>query len=307
MKLTYTAGERDRDRKVYHVLRNDLRISAEGIRRLKAADAVAVNGEPVHMDRRLLPGQTLTADLTLAEEAPDFPAERGDMEILFENDAYLAVNKPAGMLTHPSRGRLTGTLLNYAAGYLRDTAGAPTVHAVNRLDRDTSGVVLLAGSAYAQALAAQALRDPGAEKSYLAYLCGALPAGHGVIDLPIAREREGFQKRVVSEAGKRAVTEYETLARAAIDGRTVTAVRLTLRTGRTHQIRVHCAHLGCPVLGDALYANDVSRALNDRLGLTAHLLHACRLAFRDPLTGEDITVTAPLTRQDMQMIKIKIF
>lgn len=299
MKLTYTATDRDEGRKVYHVLRNDLRVSAEGIKRLKAANAVTVDEEPVHMDRRLVPGETLIADLALIEPAPDFPPERGELDVLFENDAYLAVNKPTGVLTHPSRGKFTGTLLNYASGYLLETAGTPAVHAVNRLDRDTSGVVLLAKSAHAKNLAIDALRADDSEKEYIALLCGELPEGRGVIDLPIAREREGFQKRVVSESGQRAVTEYETLGRAVLNGQTVTCVRLALKTGRTHQIRVHCSHLGCPVLGDALYATQASQTLNAALELSAHLLHARRLAFRDPLTGAALTLTAPVVRRDM--------
>lgn len=299
MKLIYRAAERDGGRRVYHVLRNELHVSAEGIKRLKSADAVTADGRPVHMDYRLTPGETVEADLSLAEPAPDFPAERGELDILLENDAYLAVNKPAGMLTHPSRSQYTGTLMNLASGYLLDTAGTPAVHAVNRLDRDTSGAVLFAKSAHAKALAVNALGAPGAEKVYLAYLCGRLPGDQGVIDLPIAREREGLQKRVVSDAGKCALTEYETLDRTEIDGQAVTYVRLSLKTGRTHQIRVHCAHLGCPVLGDALYANDISRALNVALSLSAHLLHARRLAFRDPLTGTNLALTAPVKRLDM--------
>ncbi len=302
MRLRYTASERDEGRKVYSVLKNELRVSAGGIKRLKAANAVTVDGEPVWMDRRLRAGETVEADLDLTEAAPDIPPERGELDVIFENEAYLAVNKPAGMLSHPSRGRYTGTLLNLAAGYLADTAGTGAVHAVNRLDRDTSGVVLLAKDAHAKALATDALHAPGAEKTYLAYIWGELPEGRGVIDLPIARERAGFQKRVVRPDGKRAVTAYETLGTAVIGGQRVSRARFSLMTGRTHQIRVHCAHLGCPLLGDELYGSAESRAFSAALGLTAHLLHAARLSFRDPLTGGLLTLTAPVKRRDMRQL-----
>ena len=197
------------------------------------------------------------------------------------------------------QGRYTGTAANFAAGYLLETAGSAVCHAVNRLDRDTSGVMVFAKNAHFKARAMEALRAPEAEKEYLAYLCGVLPEERGVIDLPIDREREGFQKRVVRDSGKRSVTEYETLGRTEIYGRTVTKVRLTLRTGRTHQIRVHCAHLGAPVLGDGLYGTAASAELAERLGLTAHLLHARRLSFTEPLTGEPLTLKAPVMRADM--------
>lgn len=297
MKLQYDATENDAGRKVYHILKNALGLSAGAVKRLKAAGGVTVNGKPVFMDHRVEPGDTVEAALSEAE--PDFPPERGELEILFENQGLLAINKPAGMLSHPSRGRYTGTAANFVAGYLLETGGSAACHAVNRLDRDTSGVMVFAKNALLKTRTMEALRAPEAEKEYLAYLCGQLPSGRGVIDLPIDREREGFQKRVVRDTGKRAVTEYETLDRAEIFGRPVTQVRLVLHTGRTHQIRVHCAHLGAPVLGDRLYGTAASVELSERLGLTAHLLHARRLSFTEPMTGGFLTLEAPVSREDM--------
>lgn len=308
MRLEFEAGPEDEGRKVYHVLKNRLRLSAEQIKRLKRADGAAVDGTPVHMDFRLSPGQRLTADLDAVESPPEFPAERGPLDVIYENEALLAVNKPAGLLTHPSRRKFTGTLANYAAGYLLDTSGSAVCHAVNRLDRDTSGVVLFAKNAHVKNLTVESLRSPEAEKAYLAVLCGELPEGRGTIDLPIVREREGFQKRTVREDGKRAVSEYETLAVTDLDGAPVSLARLRLRTGRTHQIRVHCAHLGAPVLGDRLYGNERSLALSEALDLRAHLLHALCLTFPDPLTGAALRLEAELTREDMRKIvkKFKI-
>lgn len=299
MKLKFEAGEPDAGRKVYHILKNALGLSAGAIKRLKAAGAVTVNGETVFMDRRVEPGDVVETELGRSETAPDFPPERRELEILFENQGLLAINKPAGLLAHPSRGKYTGTAANFAAGYLLETAGSAVCHAVNRLDRDTSGVMLFAKNAFYKARVAQSLRTPEAEKEYLAYLCGELPEVRGVIDLPIEREREGFQKRVVRDSGKRAVTEYEILGRAEVFDCPVTKVRLTLRTGRTHQIRVHCAYFGAPVLGDRLYGTAESLELSERLGLTAHLLHARRLCFAEPMTGDFLTVEAPITRADM--------
>ncbi len=305
MKLAYRAAGRDEGRSVHCILKGEMKLSAERIKRLKRADAVEVDGVRVFTSYRVRAGQIVTADLDAAERAPEFPPERGELDILFENEALLAVNKPAGLLTHPSRGKFTGTLANFAAGYLAEKTGNPALHAVNRLDRDTSGVTLFAKNAHFAALTAQALKEPEAEKTYTAYLCGALPERRGVIDLPIDREREGAQRRVVRDTGRRAVTEYETVWTGEILGRTVSEARLTLRTGRTHQIRVHCAHLGAPVLGDRLYGDEVSAELSDKLGLTAHLLHAGRLTFREPVKNELLTLTAPVKREDM--LKIETF
>ncbi len=299
MRLTYLAGEKDGGRRVYNILKGDLKLSARQIKLLKRAGAVAADGEPVFMDYRVRPGQLVTVSLDAAEPEPEFPAERGPLDILFENEALLAVNKPAGLLTHPSRGKYTGTLANFAAGYLAESAGSPSVHAVNRLDRDTSGVVLFAKNAHFGTLAASALREREAEKVYTAYLCGVLPERRGVISLPIEREQAGSQRRVTAPSGKPAVTEYETVQTADVLGRTVSEVRLSLKTGRTHQIRVHCASLGAPVLGDRLYGSPESLSLSDKLGLEAHLLHAGRLTFREPVKKELLTLTAPVTRADM--------
>lgn len=302
MRLSYRVTERDEARRVHNILKSELRLSAEQIKRLKRADAVEVDGVRVFTSYRVRPGQLVSVELDAAEREPEFPPEKGEVDILFENEALLAVNKPAGLLTHPSRGKYTGTLANFVAGYLLESAGNVSLHAVNRLDRDTSGVVLFAKSAHFATLAARALKEPEAEKVYRAYLCGVLPERRGVIDLPIEREREGAQRRVVRETGKRAVTEYETVGTAEICGRTVSEARLTLRTGRTHQIRVHCAYLGAPVLGDRLYGDEGAAELADKLELTAHLLHAERLTFREPLSRELVTLTAPVKRVDMRKI-----
>ena len=304
MRLVYLARPEDGGRKVYHVLKNTLSLSAEQIKRLKKAGAVYVDGSPVFMDRPLSPGETLSADLSAAEPEPEFPPERGELEVLYESDWFLAVNKPSGMLTHPSRGKFTGTLANYASGYVLQKYGEPNVHCVNRLDRDTSGVVLFARSAHCKNLAIAALREPEAEKVYIAYLAGELPERRGVIDLPIDREREGFQKRVVRDTGKRAVTRYEVLRMVKIYGETVSEVRFRLETGRTHQIRVHCSHLGAPIIGDRLYGDSRSIALSDTLGIPRMLLHASSLTLRDPLTHRLLTLEAPVRRPEMtKMVK----
>lgn len=302
MRLTYPAGPEDEGRRVYNILKGPLRLSAEQIKRLKRAGAVYVDGESVFTDRVLRAGETLEADLDAVEREPEFPPEDGELDIIFENDALLAVNKPSGVLTHPSRGRFTGTLANFASGYMLKAHGTPAVHCVNRLDRDTSGIVLFAKSAHFKNLAIAALREPEAEKTYLAYLAGELPEERGVIDLPIDREREGYQKRVVRDTGKRAVTEYEVLRRARAGGQTVSEVRLTLRTGRTHQIRVHCSHLGAPLIGDRLYCTERSTAVSEELGVTGTLLHASKIVLKDPLTGRTLHLEAPCSRPEMTKI-----
>ena len=293
MLLSYTAAENDCGRTVHSIVRREFRASTSLLRRLKAAGAIAVSGAPVFTDYRVTPGETVTADIDAAERPCDNVPEQGSFEILFENEGLIAVNKPAGVIVHPTHSRNTGTLSNFVAGYLLRTAQPCSCHAVNRLDRDTSGVVLFAKNSYVKALASEALADSGASKEYLALVHGAMPES-GAIDVPIRRLEERNMLRVASPDGQRAVTRYETVRTFGAGGESFSLVLLRLETGRTHQIRVHCSHVGHPVLGDKLYCTEGSRGLSQRLGVETQALHAYRLAFADPLSGQRIVVAAPV-------------
>ena len=311
--INYTAKETDRGRTVYSIMRRELKVSAALTRRLKAADAITVSGVPVFTDYRLIPGETVQLDITAAEPPCDNLPEQGDLEILFENDGLIAVNKPAGIIVHPSRSKNTGTLANFVAGYLEHrgtvllcsptntTEPSPCVHAVNRLDRDTSGVVLFAKNSYMKALASAALSEGQAKKEYLALVYGAMPE-RGVIDKPIKRLEERNMLRIPSQDGQRAVTNYETLGVIKAGESHISLVRLRIETGRTHQIRVHCLHIGHPVLGDKLYNTEESRDLSQKQGITTQALHAQKLSFTDPISGKYIEIKAPVKPENFPCI-----
>lgn len=291
MILTYNAAAGDAGRQVYSVLRHAFRLSETMTRRLKQAGAILVNGSPVFTVHRLVAGETLTVDLAAAEPPCDLVPEDGFLDNLYEDDGLLAVNKPSGMLTHPSRARYTGTLANLAAGYLQKTTGDGRCHAVNRLDRDTSGVVLFAKNSYMKARASEAIAEPDAKKEYLALVHGLVKPAFGTIDLPIKRLREADMLRVAATDGQRAVTHYETVGSGFSSAGSVSLLHLTLATGRTHQIRVHCLALGHPVLGDHLYATDASRALSASLGIETSALHARRLTLTEPVSNRQLVST----------------
>ena len=297
MILSFTVPEGP-DRKVYTVLRRELKASAAFVRRLKVSGALTVNGEPAFTDRVMHPGDVLTADVDVCELKSDLVPEDLPLSVLLEEEGFLAVNKPAGQIVHPTRSRYGGTLCNAAAGYLQARDHSPAIHAVNRLDRDTSGVVLLAKNSYMHALLTDALRDPSARKNYLAVVCGSMPGLVGSVDAPIARPDPADMRRAVREGGQQSLTRWKVLAE--MEGLSLLSV--TPETGRTHQIRVHCAHLGCPLLGDRLYGTPESLELGKRYGISAHLLHASGLEFPHPLTGDRVTITAPVERLDMARI-----
>ena len=336
MILTYTATEEDCGRTVYSAMRRELKVSATLMRRLKATGAITVAGAPVFTNYRLSPGETVALDITNAEPPCDNIPEQGDLEILFENEGLLAVNKQSGILVHPSRSKNTGTLANFVAGYLawgitgrgqeekiyRNGSHASiceqrrteqqsgcqvrlcpdgVCHAVNRLDRDTSGVVLFAKNSYMKAIASTAISDETAVKEYIALVYGKTPEC-GAIDVPIKRFEERNMLRIPSEDGQRAVTRYETINTTTEKDEHFSLIRLRLETGRTHQIRVHCLHIGHPVLGDKLYSTDKSRNLSEKLGITTQALHAYKLGFNEPLSKKCIEIIAGINTKNFPCI-----
>ena len=265
-------------------LREEMAMSAGLMNRLKWKSSILVNGEAEFTDYAVQPGDTIT--VLLDDPVPDYPAEDGDFTILYEDDHILAVDKPAGMLIHPSRSCNTGTLANLVAGYYRRTEQGCAFHPVTRLDRDTFGIVLLAKHSHAHNL----LQAVPARKVYHAQVCGGPESDSGIIDAPIARKPLPSLLREIRPDGKPSVTEYRVLERQD------NLVKLELRpvTGRTHQLRLHCAYMGFPILGDPQYASDASRTLSERMGLTHQLLCAKRLQFVHPITKEALCLESQM-------------
>ena len=237
-----------------------------------------------------LPPSTIKSEeLCIAEDLP--------LDLLLEDDHLLVVNKAAGMVTHPAPGHRTGTLANAVAGYCADDAegmesGRPGI--VHRLDRFTSGCIIVARDSEARRSLQKQFADRTVAKLYLAVVCRPPPetdADELVIDEPIGRHPIHRERMAVVEGGRRAVSRVRVLA---TDGRRC-VVQVAIETGRTHQIRVHLAHVGAPVLGDIVYgdvsAND--RAAKAPLSVARPLLHAWRLGFDHPVSRKRVEVVAP--------------
>ncbi len=256
-------------------LKEEMAMSTGLMNRLKRQGALQVNGKPAFTNFQVAPGDIIT--VLLSEETPEYPAEDGDLTVLYEDEHLLAVDKPAGMLIHPSRCRNSGTLANLVAGYYKKTGQNCAFHPVTRLDRDTFGIVLLAKSGHAHARM-QALP---LQKTYRALVYGQ-PEPQGVCQAPIARREKPSLLRYVSQSGKPCRTEYRVLER--FDG--CALLELKPITGRTHQLRVHCAHLGHPILGDPQYGTEDSQAFSRNI--PHQLLWAYSLDFVHPLTGQTL-------------------
>jgi 23S rRNA pseudouridine1911/1915/1917 synthase len=295
MSVTYTAGNKDVGRELKQLLRHELKFSAALIRKLKNTGGIFVNSRPVFTNYRLSEGDIVCCAIELTEGESGVLPEQGEIEIVFEDEWLIAVNKPSGLLSHPSRAKYTGTLANYVSFYLNGVC-----HAVNRLDRDTSGIVLFAKSAHAKARASAALSSEDASKKYLALVYGGLDESCGVIDAPIKRLQERDMRRGVREDGERAITHYSVLKTFEFSGEKASLVDIRLETGRTHQIRVHFEHIGHPLIGDILYYTPKSRELSQSLGINAHGLHAYELKFTHPFTNEQMYLSCCCRRPDLE-------
>ena len=272
-----------REGRLSSFLKGELKMSTGPMNRLKWGDAIRVNNIPQHTDFSVRPGDLIT--VRLDEPAPEYPPEEGALTILYEDDHILAVDKPAGMLIHPSRAKNDGTLANFVLGYYQKTGQTSAFHPVTRLDRDTFGVTLLAKNSHIHSL----LQSADLQKTYHALTFGGPSADQGVIDAPIARRELPSLLRYVSPEGKPSLTAFTVLERG-------TVCKLALRpiTGRTHQLRVHCAHMGHPILGDPQYATEESRAYSQQLGLQYQLLCAYSIRFTHPITGEEMLLKSQM-------------
>ena len=278
MTLRFNVTAETAGRQLRSVCRRELHLSATQLRKLKAEEGLLVNGSPAFASYVLAAGDQIT--VLLREELPSYPPEPGELHILYEDPLMLVLDKPQGIIVHPTHSRNTGTLANAVWSYLL-SEGEEGCHAVNRLDRDTGGVVLFAKSAWACRLLGEALAAPETEKTYLAAVYGVPSPASGRIDLPIRRPDPRDLRREAGEPGETAGTEYALLESA--EG--CSLVRLRLLTGRTHQIRVHMSAMGWPLLGDRLYASRESAARSAELGQTMQALHCTDLSFPHPLSG----------------------
>jgi len=269
-----------REGRLSSFLLGELKMSSSLMNKLKWGDSLRVNGMPQRTNYLVKPDDVVT--VALDEEAVEYPAEDGPLTILYEDDWLLVVDKPAGMLIHPSRAKNDGTLANFVAGYYQKTGQKSAFHPMTRLDRDTFGIVLLAKNSHVHTL----LQQEKVIKTYHALVYGGPEEEEGVIDAPIARKPLPSLLRHVSPEGKPSVTEFRVLKRKNRQ------CKLALRpvTGRTHQLRVHCAHRGYPILGDPQYGSEASLSLSRELGFTHQMLCAKSLEFRHPMTGEGMTL-----------------
>ena len=299
MQLTLTATSEDRGQRIDAWLA----ARAEGLTRSAAARLlesgdVLVNGAPTAKNYRLTGDETVALTRPEAEdaavEAQDIP-----LDVVYEDDDVIVVNKPVGLVVHPAPGHPDGTLVNALLHHCGDSlsgiGGEKRPGIVHRIDRDTSGLIIAAKNDAAHLALSAQLSDHTLARTYECLVMGNLREDSGTVDAPIGRHPTDRKKMAVNTRnGRRAVTHWEVIAR--YNG--VTHVRCRLETGRTHQIRVHMAHIGHPILGDTVYG-----AKKPVPGLAGQCLQAMELRFVHPRTGELVTVRCPRSPEFEQQLR----
>ena len=263
-------------------------LTRSAAQRLLAQGAVTKDGAPVKKNYKTAPGDTFV--VTLPDAAPsELVAQDLPLDVVYEDDDLIVVNKPRGMVVHPAPGHEDGTLVNALLAHCGDSlsgvGGERRPGIVHRIDKDTSGLLVAAKNDFAHTVLSDSLKEHGIDREYKAVACGNFRDAHGTVDRPIGRNPRDRKKMAIVPDGRPAVTHYTVAER--FDGFALLDVRL--ETGRTHQIRVHMAYLGHPILGDTVYG-----AKKPVPGLTGQCLHAVGLQFIHPRTKELVSLSCPL-------------
>ena len=278
------------------LLKRRLGLSGTVVRRIKwLEDGILLDG--VRVNTRCIPraGQVLSVRLSDPERRSGVVPASGPLDIVYEDGDLVVVNKAAGVPVHPGPGHFDDTLGNFLLRHYDQEGEEADFHPVHRLDRGTSGLLAVAKHAHAQESLKNQLHTPAFRREYLAVCLGAPEPPAGAVDAPLGPKPGSLVEQMVRPDGKAARTRYETLAvhkdRALL--------RLELDTGRTHQIRVHLAHIGHPLIGDFLYGEE------DRALIPRPALHSWRMSLRHPVTGQDLNFTAPMPADMAALLKAR--
>ena len=273
------------------LLKRERGVSTRLMRRMRYGDGgIFMNGKPAKLIDPVKAGDFVQVRFPI--EKSDFEPEDIPVDVVFEDDSLLAINKQPGFVVHPTKGHPNHTMANGIMKYMLVKGDNYKIRFINRLDMNTSGLVLVGKNPHSQNHFTNQAQRGEIKKIYQAVVCGIIDEDSGVIDLPIGKEEEDKVKRIVREDGSPSITEYKVLERFA---KGYSLVELNLVTGRTHQIRVHMSHIGHPVAGDELYGG-IKPWLIDR-----QALHAAKLSFAHPLTFKRIQLEARLPH-DMQKV-----
>lgn len=263
-------------------------LTRSAAQRLLEGGHVTIDSQPVRKNYKICGGETLLVELPPVREVDLVPQDL-PLDIVYEDDDMIVVNKERGMVVHPAAGNWDGTLVNalmyHCGGRLSGINGELRPGIVHRIDKDTSGLLVVAKNDHAHQYLAAQIQRHAVRREYEAIVCGMVHVDSGMVDKPIGRHRTDRKKMAVVPDGREAITHYMVIGRYP----GYTHMAFQLETGRTHQIRVHMASIGHPIIGDPLYG----RAKDRFADIGGQCLHACRLTLTHPRTGEEMVFTAP--------------
>jgi 23S rRNA pseudouridine1911/1915/1917 synthase len=292
MKFKYIVDEQNSRKTIYSILKEQFDFSDKLINKIKRRDMVWRNKVPVFVSSTVKTGDVVEADIGFEETSENVKPVKMDLDILYEDEAVIALNKPADMVVNPIGAHWDNTIANGLMHYFQSKGCFIKIRPVSRLDKDTTGVIVFAKNGHVHDKLERQMRANRYHKEYVGIVHGRPEKPAGTIDLPIARSPGSIILREISEAGAPCVTHY-TVVESLHDA---SALNFILETGRTHQIRVHCKAIGHPLIGDTLYS-DVPTTLINRQALHSHLVR-----FAHPISGNPVEITAPLP-DDMKRLK----
>ena len=293
-EFKYRVTKEDHDLPVKKLVRTKFTFSSRLMTKLKKNNLIFLNGKPVQ--GWITPAEGDLISVKMPVERSNFPAEDIPISPVYEDDDLMIINKQPGITVHPTKGHPVHTLANGIMKYMEDTNQMFKIRFINRLDMDTSGLIAVGKNSHAQDDLVKQMQANTIRKRYIAIVNGIVDKDDFTINLPIGRPDPDDVRRYVTEEGYPSVTHVHVLKRYPKDSG-YTLVELLLETGRTHQIRVHMTHLGHPLVGDELYGGNNPDLINRQA------LHSYRLTFCHPVTGKEITVTAPLPEDMNQVIE----
>ncbi|MEG0855776.1 MAG: RluA family pseudouridine synthase [Terrisporobacter sp.] len=281
----------DNDVTLKEVLLDKLSFSVRSFSKMKRYRTVKVNGEYISPSHKVKKGDSI--EVEISEEMAEFSPQDLNLGIVYDDFDLIMVNKPPFMVVHPTKSHFENTVANGVTHYIGQTKEQVKIRFANRLDMNTSGLVIVAKNPYAQFVLSEDMKDDKVEKMYIAVVKGIVKEDSGTINQPIYDPKDGSFKRIVDEKGQDSVTHYEVMERL----KDATVLKVRLETGRTHQIRVHLEHLGHGIIGDELYGYVDENLINRQA------LHAYSLRFKQPRTREDLHFTAELPQDMLDLVE----